>query len=66
LVFWNVNGAANVPMTVHDSGTCLVSGCSPSILKAVLNSEIISPRDLMLDAVYTERYDLVSQALKKA
>jgi hypothetical protein len=64
LVFWNVNGASNVPMTVHDTGTCLVSGCSPSVLKAVLQGDIISPLDIMRQAVYTERYDLVADALK--
>jgi hypothetical protein len=63
LIFWNVNGAANVPMTIHDSGTCLVSGCSPSILKAVLSGEVISPIDIMKQAVYTERYDLIGTAL---
>ncbi len=64
LVFWNVYGASNVPMTVHDTGTCLVSGCSPSVLKAVLQGDIISPLDIMRQAVYTERYDLISDALK--
>lgn len=63
LIFWNVNGAANVPMTIHDTGTCLVSGCSPSILKAVLSGEVISPIDIMKQAVYTERYDLIRSAL---
>jgi hypothetical protein len=51
-------------MTVHDTGTCLVSGCSPSVLKAVLQGDIISPLDIMRQAVYTERYDLVADALK--
>ena len=65
LIFWNVNGAANVPMTIHDTGTCLVSGCSPSILKAVLSGEVISPIDIMRQAVYTERYDLIAEAIKE-
>ena len=64
LVFWNVNGASNVPMTVHDTGTCLVSGCSPSVLKAVLQGDIISPLDIMRQAVCAERYDLIAEALK--
>jgi hypothetical protein len=63
LVFWNVNGTSNVPITIHDTGTCLVSGCSPSILKAVLKGDIISAKDIMMNAVYTERYDLVSKAI---
>lgn len=61
VVFWNVNSAPNVPMTVDDTGTALVSGCSPSILKAVLSHKIISPADLMNDAIYTERYDVVGK-----
>ena len=57
LVFWNVNAiGGNVPMTIHDTGTCLVSGCSPSILKSVLSGKIITPVDVMRDAVYNERY----------
>ena len=61
VVFWNVNSASNVPVTVDDTGTALVSGCSPSILKAVLSRKIISPTDLMNDAIYTERYDAVGK-----
>jgi hypothetical protein len=64
LIFWNVNGAANVPMGIHDTGTCLVSGCSPSILKAVLSGEVISPIDIMKQAVYIERYNLIAEALR--
>lgn len=64
LIFWNVNGSANVPMAIHDTGTCLVSGCSPSILNAVLIGEVISPIDILKQAVYTERYDLIAEALK--
>ena len=57
LVFWNVNAiGGNVPMTIHDTGTCLVSGCSPSILKSVLGGKVITPVDVMRDAVYNERY----------
>jgi hypothetical protein len=33
-------------------------------LKAVLSGEVISPIDIMRQAVYTERYDLIAEALK--
>ena len=57
LVFWNVNAiGGNVPMSIHDTGTCLVSGCSPSILKSVLGGKVITPVEVMRDAVYNERY----------
>jgi hypothetical protein len=62
LVFWNVNAiGGNVPMTIHDTGTCLVSGCSPSILKSVLGGKTITPVDVMKDAVYAERYDKIGE-----
>jgi hypothetical protein len=63
LVFWNVNAiGANVPMTIGDYNTCLVSGCSPSILKSVLKGEIVTAVDMMNDAVYSERYAQVGEA----
>jgi hypothetical protein len=63
LVFWNVNAiGGNVPMTIHDTGTALVSGCSPSILKSVLGGKSITPVQVMNDAVYAERYSPIGEA----
>jgi hypothetical protein len=56
LVFWNVRSSSNVPVKSDDIGTCLVSGCSPSILKTVLTGSIVSPVDTMMETVYDERY----------
>jgi len=61
LVFWNVNSYGNVPIEAHDTGTCLVSGCSPSILKSVLTDSVITPIDTMNETVYNERYDAVGE-----
>lgn len=61
LVFWNVNSYGNVPIEAHDTGTCLVSGCSPSILKSVLTDSVLTPVDTMNDTVYAERYDAVGE-----
>ena len=63
LVWWNAREAAGVPFTVHESGAHLVAGCSPSILKSVLNGELISATDVMHDAVSGERYQPVADAL---
>ena len=58
LVFWNLNGReGNSPVTVHDSGTALVSGFSPAILKSVLSAKTVTPVDIMLDTVMNTRYD---------
>jgi len=66
LIFWNVNDiGGNVPMKMHDSGTCLVSGCSPSILKSVLANKMITPIDVMNDTIYSDRYQVLSKALSE-
>jgi hypothetical protein len=62
LVFWNVNAiGGNVPMTIHDTGTCLVSGCSPSILKSIMTDKVVTPVDTMNDTVYSDRYAAIGE-----
>ena len=61
LVFWNVNSHGNVPMTVNDTGTCLVSGCSPSILKSILGDKILTPVDVMNETIYADRYARIGE-----
>lgn len=56
LVFWNVNGKSDSPVTKDDAGTFLVSGCSPSILTNGLNTNALTPHDLMLEVLNSERY----------
>ena len=60
LVFWNVN-ARNVqsPIKFDERGTCLVSGCSPSILKSLLSGTVTTPEQVMLDTINVKRYDSV-------
>ena len=61
VVFWNINGRSdNNPVTVHDTGTCLVSGFSPSVFKSVLKTDMerYSPYNVMLDVLNSERYDI--------
>lgn len=61
LLFWNVNGdAGNIPVTMRDQNVGLVSGYSPSILKSVLQAKVLSPIELMLNTVNTERYSVIS------
>tara|TARA_A100001037_G_scaffold63293_1_gene55324 strand:+ start:32685 stop:34229 length:1545 start_codon:yes stop_codon:yes gene_type:complete len=57
LIFWNVNACGTqVPVTVNDEGVCMVSGCSPAILTAVLSGETVDPIQVMLDAIDIDRY----------
>ena len=59
IVFWNLNAKDNVPVKFDKSGVALVSGFSPSILKAVLaaDMESFSPEAIMRKAVCIPRYD---------
>jgi hypothetical protein len=58
VVFWNLNASDNVPVRFNERGTALVSGFSPSIMKAVLaDVDNFTPESIMLQAVCIERYD---------
>ena len=59
IIFWNLRGrVGNNPVTIHDTGTALVSGFSPSILTAVLKgADDLTPVNVMLAKLMDERYD---------
>lgn len=48
LIFWNVNSGSSVPVTVHDSGTALLS-------------DDITPLSVMIESVNSERYLPIKQ-----
>lgn len=60
VVFWNINAYENVPVRFDEKGTALVSGFSPSIMKAVLAADMdsMTPEAVMKKAVMSERYSL--------
>ena len=60
VVFWNIRAGGNVPVSADASGVALVSGFSPSILKAVLAADMddFTPRGIMMKALMVDRYDL--------
>lgn len=60
IVFWNLNAHDNVPVKYDTRGVALVSGFSPSIMKAVLaaDMETFTPDAIMRKAIMIPRYDL--------
>lgn len=60
VVFWNINAYENVPVRFDEKGTALVSGFSPSIMKAVLAADMdsMTPEAVMKKAVMSDRYSL--------
>lgn len=61
IVWWNVASRNdNFPIKVTDTGTMLVSGCSPSILKSILSVKAFDPMSVVYETVNRERYDRVT------
>ena len=60
IVFWNLNASDNVPVKADKSGAALVSGFSPSILKALLAADMeeFTPAGIMRKTVMVPRYDI--------
>ena len=58
VVFWNLNSSDNVPVASDKSGAALVSGFSPSIMKAILAADMaeFTPEGIMLKTVMSDRY----------
>lgn len=65
IVFWNVNGASSdFPVSVGDYGTALISGFSPSVMKAVLDGDnSFSPYGIMRKTLDSDRLLTIRQAL---
>ncbi|MGL6130434.1 MAG: DUF2828 family protein [Fusobacteriaceae bacterium] len=57
LVFWNLDASGhNFPMT--SSENCLfVSGYSPIIMQSIMNKKVVTPLDIIKEAVLVPRYD---------
>ena len=51
IVFWNLDAHMGTPAQCDDDSVAMVSGFSPSIMKAVLNAEDFTPMDVMLEAL---------------
>lgn len=59
VVFWNLNASyGNAPIAFDKSGTALVSGFSPAIVKPLLagNMESFTPENIMLQTIMQDRY----------
>ena len=60
LVFWNVQSRGdNVPVRYDESGTALVSGFSPSIMKHILDCEEITPLAIVAAVLESRRYEVI-------
>jgi hypothetical protein len=61
LVFWNVNARnTHAPVRFDTQGTCLVSGCSPTILTSLLSGKIVDAQQVMMDTLNKPRYNSIT------
>jgi hypothetical protein len=51
IVFWNLDTHFGTPAKCSDVNVAMVSGFSPSIMKAILNAEEFNPMSVMLEAL---------------
>ena len=60
IVFWNVASRhTQSPVTMSEEGFHLVSGCSPSTFKAVVDANATTPFGIMLEILSNKRYDRI-------
>ena len=66
IVFWNVASRQNnLPVRHNEQGVAMVSGLTPNIFKTVLLNEFVTPEQVMLDTIMSERYDFVVDILSE-
>ena len=51
IVFWNLDTHFGTPAQCSDNSVAMVSGYSPSIMKAILNAEEFNPLSIMMEAL---------------
>lgn len=62
VVFWNLNAAyGNTPVKFDKSGTALVSGFSPAVVKPLLAGDLenFTPESVMLKTIMDDRYKVM-------
>jgi hypothetical protein len=62
VVFWNLNASyGNAPVKFDKSGTALVSGFSPAIVKPLLSGDMddFSPAAVMMKTIMDDRYTVI-------
>ena len=61
VIFWNVQSRGhNVPVRFDETGTALISGFSPSIMKSILGGKNITPISIMYETINNQRYENIT------
>ena len=60
IVFWNLDAEMGTPAQCDDDSVAMVSGFSPSIMKAILNAQEFTPMDVMMEALKPIEIDYIN------
>ena len=61
IIYWNIQSRNdNFPVRFDQTGTALISGFSPSILKSVISGEQINPYEIMEKTINDPRYNVIT------
>ena len=60
IVFWNLDAHMGTPAKCSDDSVAMVSGFSPSIMKAILNAQEFTPMDVMREALEPINVDYIN------
>jgi hypothetical protein len=63
IVFWNVTGRITDFPSCNESGTALLSGFSPALLKSILDGKEFSPVSILKTQLESDRYTNIRKAL---
>lgn len=65
IVFWNVDGNSNVPVTINDGGVALVSGFSPMVMDAIMKVDFknLTPEAIMTQQLSKPEYIEMANAI---
>lgn len=58
VIFWNLRNSVGVPAKHNETGTILVSGYSPSLMKEVLGA--VTPLEMVMKIINSERYERIT------
>lgn len=65
IIFWNVVGSStDFPVNSEENGTSLISGFSPSIMKAILSDKEFTPFSILQETLNNNRLSAVKIALE--
>ena len=62
-MFWNVDAKTKQYPIVEEDNALILSGYSPVVIKFLYGGELLTPIDLVMEVVNSERYNPIRESL---